>query len=124
MLSIDSHEDGSRHTLLLSGELDLASAPQLEERVQQLSSRGQGELVLDLGGLDFIDSSGLNAILRVRALCQEHMWEFCMVPGERPVQRLFEVTRLIDRLPFRKPRKGAPRDASPQVSRTEPEPDG
>ena len=105
MLNIESHEDGGSHTLMLRGELDMASAPELEGRVQQLCSQGAGELVLDLAGLEFIDSAGLSAILRVRALCQEQMWEFCMTPGERPVQRLFEVTRLIDRLPFRRPRK-------------------
>jgi anti-sigma B factor antagonist len=117
MLSIESHEDGSRHTLLLRGELDVASAPELEARVQQLSVEGPGELVLDLGGLEFIDPAGLNAILRVRALCQEQMWEFCLMPGERRAQRLFEITRLVDRLPFRKPRRGerggGARQASP-----------
>lgn len=123
MLSIESHDDGSTHTLLLRGELDIASAPELEGLVQRLSSQGPGELVLDLGQLDFIDSAGLNAILRVRALCQEQMWEFCLMPGERPVQRLFEVTRLIDRLPFRKPPRGARGEDSRQASRADGDPE-
>ena len=63
-------------------------------------------MVLDLSQLEFIDSAGLNAILMVRALCQEDRCDFCLTPGERPVQRVFEVTRLIDRLPFRKSRHG------------------
>jgi anti-sigma B factor antagonist len=104
VLSIDSHRDGDRHTLLLTGELDIATAPELEGKAQELCAHQASELVLDLTKLEFIDSAGLNSILRVRALCQEHMCEFCLTPGARPVQRLFEVTRLIDRLPFRKPR--------------------
>lgn len=115
MLSIDCQQEGSRHTLLLGGELDVATAAELETRAQQLCAGPASELVLDLGGLEFIDSAGLNAILRVRALCQEHMCELCLMPGERPVQRLFEVTRLIDRLPFRKSRQGQQEDASPQT---------
>jgi anti-sigma B factor antagonist len=123
MLSIEDHEQAKRHTLLLSGELDIASAPELEARVQQLCSQGQGELVLDLGGLEFIDSAGINAILRARSLCGEHMWELCLAPGERPVQRLFELTRLIDRLPFKKARKEQRAQRSQQASRADAEPD-
>jgi anti-anti-sigma factor len=98
----------------------MASAEELEGRAQLLCSQNARELVLDLTQLDFIDSAGLNAILRVRALCQEHTCDFGLTPGTRPVQRLFEITRLIDRLPFRKSRHGemaespSP-DASPQV---------
>jgi len=106
VLSIHNSRDGDRHTLRLTGELDLASAPVLEAKAKQLFSEGARELVLDLGRLEFIDSSGLNSILRVRALCEEHMCDFALTPGERPIQRLFEVTRLIDRLPFRQTRHG------------------
>ena len=104
VLSIHNSQQGDRHTLSLTGELDIASAPMLEAKAKQLFSEGARELVLDLGSLEFIDSSGLNSILRVRALCEEHMCDFALTPGERPIQRLFEVTRLIDRLPFRRTR--------------------
>jgi anti-sigma B factor antagonist len=104
VLSIHNSRQGDRHTLSLTGELDIASVPVLEAKAKQLFSEGARELVLDLGSLEFIDSSGLNSILRVRALCEEHMCDFALTPGERPIQRLFEVTRLIDRLPFRRTR--------------------
>jgi anti-sigma B factor antagonist len=120
VLSIHNSSEGDQHTLSLTGELDIASAPVLEAKAQQLFAEGARELVLDLGRLEFIDSSGLNSILRVRALCEEHMCDFALTPGERPIQRLFEVTRLIDRLPFRRTRHGredqrpdAQADASP-----------
>jgi len=115
VLSIQDQREGERHTLLLTGELDIASGPELEEQAQRLCTRPASELVLDLSRLEFIDSAGLNAILRVRALCHEHTCEFCLTPGARPVQRLFEVTRLVDRLPFRPPRRGAGRDPSTPV---------
>jgi anti-sigma B factor antagonist len=105
VLSIEGRREGDRHTLLLTGELDIATAPELEGKAQELCSNDASELVLDLTKLEFIDSAGLNAILRVRALCQEHMCEFLLTPGAKPVQRLFEITRLIDRLPFRKSRR-------------------
>ena len=121
-MRIESNDEGGRHALVLSGELDIASAPQLEARVQRLGAPMGGEVVLDLGGLEFIDSAGLNAILRVRALCQEQMWGFGLTPGARPVQRLFEVTRLIDRLPFRKSRRQRTADGSREVLHRDPDP--
>jgi anti-anti-sigma factor len=129
VLSIDGYREGDRHTLLLTGELDIATAPELEARAEQLCAGHADEVVLDLSQLEFLDSAGLNAILRVRALCQEHLCEFGLTPGAQPVQRLFEITRLIDRLPFRKSRREAPgpsageRDAFPSARSSEFEPD-
>jgi anti-sigma B factor antagonist len=100
--SIQESLEGKRHTLLLRGDLDMASAPGLAARLRQLCEGGTSELVLDLSQLEFIDSTGLNAILRSRAVCEEHLCELSLIPGRRPVQRVFELTRLLDRLPFRK----------------------
>jgi len=47
-LSIEDERVGDRHTLLLTGELDIASAPELEEQAQRLCARPASELVLDL----------------------------------------------------------------------------
>jgi anti-sigma B factor antagonist len=126
VLRIQDRRDGDRHTLFLKGELDMASAPELEGRVEQAFSQSASELVLDLTQLEFIDSSGLNAILNVRTLCREHTCDFALTPGARPVQRLFEITRLIDRLPFREPSRdqhAAPGDseASPKIRRADPD---
>ncbi|HTA11785.1 MAG TPA: STAS domain-containing protein [Solirubrobacteraceae bacterium] len=90
------------HTLSLSGELDLAAVPSLEAQVRrvcaQASTRG---ITLDLGGLCFIDSTGLAAIVLVSRLCAKYGFSFELIPGPRAVQRLFESTGLIDALPFR-----------------------
>lgn len=100
-LHIRSEPDGARHHLFLRGELDFAAAPLLEGRVLELCRRGAGELVLDLGELAFIDSAGLNAILRVRAACEQHRCKLAIVPVHSgPVGRVFERTRLFERLPF------------------------
>jgi anti-anti-sigma factor len=112
-LGIHSEQDGSRHTLWLTGELDVDSAAQLEAKVQQICNEAPSELVVDLSQLEFIDSSGLRAIFEVRALCQEHMCDFLLTPGARPVQHLFEITRLIDKLPFRRSRHQQSEDPTP-----------
>jgi anti-anti-sigma factor len=100
--SMDRHSDGPLHTLMLAGELDYASAPTLERTVRRLCERGAERLVLDLSELEFIDSAGLNAILRARALCDEHLCGLEITALPHRVSRIFELTRLLDRLPFRR----------------------
>jgi anti-sigma B factor antagonist len=120
-LGIHSEQAGGRHTLVLTGELDIGSAHVLEAKVHQICGEAPSELVLDLSRLEFIDSSGLSAILRTRALCQEQMCDFLLTPGERPVQHLFEITRLIDKLSFRRSRHQDGEDSPMPAS--DPDPD-
>jgi anti-anti-sigma factor len=102
-LSVTSQAEGRRHTLVLAGELDLATAIELDARTEQACASGAGELVLDLRELVFIDSSGLRAILRAQERCDSHRCELFLTPGPPAVQRLFELTGLLERLPFLEP---------------------
>jgi anti-anti-sigma factor len=101
---IDIRDDGDPFavTLALSGELDIASADQLDAQLDaQLAARdGLQELVLDLEQLEFLDSSGLRAILRADAKVRDAGLRMRLVPGPEAVQRVFEVTGAGDRLDF------------------------
>jgi anti-sigma B factor antagonist len=103
------HDD--RYTLLLGGELDLASAPSVEELTRELCADGASEMVLDLSGLAFIDSAGLRAILASRTLCEQHQCGFCLIPGVSNVARLYELDGLVDKLPWAPP--GLWKDCAP-----------
>jgi anti-sigma B factor antagonist len=59
--------DATRAVLRLSGELDLASAPELAEAIERLVADGQRIIELDLGALDFCDSTGVSAMLAARS---------------------------------------------------------
>jgi anti-anti-sigma factor len=91
---------GARHTPLLSGELDLASAPALEATIERTARGGTRAITLDLSGLTFIDSCGLRSILIAKRLCDARSYDFAVVPGQAQVQRLFELTGLLELLPF------------------------
>ncbi len=96
---------GGEHTFTLTGELDLASTPILQRALASLAAamNGTSAITLDLSGLQFIDSTGLHAILTTRELCQANGYEFSLVPGPPQVQRLFEIVKLVDALPWRSP---------------------
>ena len=93
------------HTIELAGELDITAVPSLEAEVRHLCegerARDLRGITLDLGGLQFIDSTGIAAIVLVSRICAKHGYAFALLEGPRSVQRLFETTGLIDELPFR-----------------------
>ena len=103
-LMIDVSTEGDRRRLALTGELDLASSWNLVEAVSQACTEGRKDLRLDIGALDFIDSTGLRAILSCRAICAQSGCALSVAPESeriRPqVRRLFQVTGLLERLPF------------------------
>jgi anti-sigma B factor antagonist len=89
-----------RHTLVLTGELDIAQAEEMAEVVRRVCGNGASSITLDLSGLTFMGSTGLRMVLLARDLCREHGYEFRIVPGPTHVQRLFEISGLSNRLPF------------------------
>ncbi len=86
-------------TIALEGELDFAAAFDVELRLEQAIREAQ-QVIVDLRGLRFIDSTGLRAILEARRLARTAGVDLRMVPGPPEVQRVFEVTGLLDELPF------------------------
>jgi anti-anti-sigma factor len=99
--TVEEAHCGGVHTLVLSGELDTRSAPTLETAVTRQFASGPGAISLDLRHLIFIDSSGLWTILAAMRWCERQGRGFSLVPGPDAVQQVFEVTGLIDVLPFR-----------------------
>jgi anti-anti-sigma factor len=84
----------------LVGELDLASARQMEEHFAAIDEQAPARVIVDLGGLMFIDSSGLRMLLLADARAREHGYELVLLPGREPVQRVFEMTGALDVLHF------------------------
>jgi anti-sigma B factor antagonist len=99
-LSISSVVDNGTVSISLEGELDLASARQMEERLRFAEERTPSRVVVDLGRLAFIDSTGLRLLLQADSRAREHGYEFVLRPGEASVQRVFEVTGALDVLHF------------------------
>ena len=99
-LELHDHASGFRHVLVLSGELDMASSPALDGAVRGICAGPTEALTIDLSRLTFMDSTGLRMVLLAKELCEGHGCEFLVVPGPPQIQRLFEVTGILERLPF------------------------
>ncbi len=93
--------DGATATVLLRGELDLLATSELEPELARLADEpGVSDVALDLRELDFLDSSGLRTVLSAARLLRENDRRLVLVRGPSPVQRVFELTRMTERLDF------------------------
>ena len=97
-LDVTTHDRPGGIHVELSGELDLATAPKLEDEMRRIEAEGPGLVVLDLKGLVFMDSSGLRSLLAADARAREAGRRLVLVRGDERVQRVLRITRLDERL--------------------------
>ncbi len=97
-LAVRSQREGDAQLIELIGELDLDGAPRLEEELKRVESSDVDSIVVDLGQLDFIDSTGIRLLVMASERSQEG--RFSLLRGPKQVHRVFEITDLADRLPF------------------------
>ena len=91
-------------TLVLVGELDLESADKLTHGVSELPLPEITEIVLDLRQVEFIDSSGLRALLAVRNEAMGNGHALTLVPPRLTARRVFEITGTWDLFEWRRAR--------------------
>jgi anti-sigma B factor antagonist len=89
-------------TLRPTGELDIATAERMERALLDGRERGD-RVVLDLAELEFIDSTGLRAVVRAAEAARRDGWELRLRPGSPAVQRVFEIAGIFGALPFDAP---------------------
>ena len=89
--------DGLVHIALM-GELDLSSAAKLQEELKRVEANTPKVLVLDLSKLMFLDSTGLRCLVTADERARDEGRRVVIVRGPNPVQRVFSITRLEERL--------------------------
>jgi anti-anti-sigma factor len=98
LLEVNTHEEDGSVRLALTGELDISSAPRVDDELTRVEADAPGVVVLDLRGLAFMDSTGLRLIVSADARAREQGRRLVVVKGPEAVQRIFRVTRLDERL--------------------------
>jgi anti-sigma B factor antagonist len=91
-------EQGDAVRVALSGELDISSAPRLQDDLARVEADGPATIVLDLSGLAFMDSTGLRLLIGADARAREAGRRLVLIQGNEMVQRVLRVTRLDERL--------------------------
>jgi anti-sigma B factor antagonist len=100
-IEVDSRYEDGVAIVALRGELDMAGTPDLEDALRAAEDEpGVRGIVVDLSGLDFMDSSGLRAVVLADQRFRGAGIPFALVRGGEPVHRVFEITRMTERLPW------------------------
>jgi anti-anti-sigma factor len=85
--------------LRLQGDLDLASADAVAQKLDMLAEAGE-PVLLDLDQLAFMDSSGLRVVLQATENSRTTGWSFSVTAGSSQVQNLFASAGVTERLPI------------------------
>jgi anti-sigma B factor antagonist len=97
-LGYEIHSRGPLDIVVIDGELDIATAPDLGERLEPLAGHGR-HLILDLTGLRFCDAAGLRLFLRLHKHATAAGGSLHLAAPGRPVSRVITTARLSDVVP-------------------------
>ncbi|MFC1414298.1 STAS domain-containing protein [Streptacidiphilus sp. N1-12] len=81
-----------RAVVAISGQLDGDTAAVLQHQLAALTLQGRRFIVLDLALVPFMDSSGLNSVLRARSALLRHEGQLLLAAPSEPVRRLLDLT--------------------------------
>jgi anti-anti-sigma factor len=91
---------GTGHTLVtVAGECDLHTGRQLRDMLTSEVSRGARRMILDLSGLSFMDSTGMQVLLSVRTVLSVRGGTLALVSPQPVVARILELTGADQYLP-------------------------
>ena len=80
--------------LAVAGEVDVATAPRLRERLVDLVTEGNHRIVVDLESVDFLDSTGLGVLVGGLKRVRSHDGDLALVCTQRRILKVLEITGL------------------------------
>jgi anti-anti-sigma factor len=95
---VTADDRGDSVHLRLSGELDISTAPKVEDELARVEPNRPETIVLDLSNLAFMDSTGLRLLIAADTRARQQGRRLLIVKGPEAVQRVFRITRLEERL--------------------------
>lgn len=94
-LSIHVHVHGGMNVFELTGSLDIATSPTVRAALVEASERGDHRLIVDLSKVDFLDSTGLGAMIGAQRRAKEFDGDVRLVAKEGQILRLLRITGLM-----------------------------
>jgi anti-anti-sigma factor len=95
-VEIKSEHDGNAIVYSLRGSLDFETAPSLRAAMLEAADEGKHDIVVDLSHLEFLDSSGLGALIGAHKRALENAGRLRVIISAGPIARLLTITGLMD----------------------------
>ena len=112
-LAVDRSHFSGAPGVLLRGEVDLDTAPQLTATLDAAIRESRGAFVVDLCDVTFLDSSGVSVLVRARALLGREERALLIICPPGPARRIFELAGIDDLLELRETRDQAAASLQP-----------
>jgi anti-sigma B factor antagonist len=95
-LTVGTEQRGDVVVVVVAGELDMATAPQLQDQITDLLDNGRSRLVFDLADVSFCDSTGLSVFVRAKNNTDDAGGTVRLAAPQRGVLRILEVSGLVE----------------------------
>lgn len=99
-LSLSLNYDRDDFVVEVFGELDVAGAPELQQVLDRAEATEAKRIVVDLSGLEFIDSTGISVLVKAARRSSMNAGRLRLLRGAGQVERVMALCRLHERLPF------------------------
>ena len=99
-MQIATTPGSDRYVITVSGEVDLASSPELDTAIIAAIESGATSVAIDLADVSFMDSSGLGVIVRGLKRCREADKDLDLVITNERVLKVFGITGLDQVIPI------------------------
>ena len=95
-VEIKAKHDGNAIVYSLRGSLDFETAPSLRAALLEAADEGKHDIVVDLSQLEFLDSSGLGALIGAHKRALENAGRLRLIISTGTIARLLTITGLMD----------------------------
>jgi anti-sigma B factor antagonist len=99
-LSVVTRREGFRTVISVTGEVDVYTAPTLRERLNELFAEGEYHVVVDMAGVDFLDSTGLGVLVGGLKRARTHEGTLQLVCDQEKILKVFRITGLTKVFPI------------------------
>ncbi len=89
-------EDTQTGTVRISGEVDFSSSPGVKKRFKKFIKNSKGAVDLDLGGLTYLDSSGLAVLIEARRNLKEKERSLKVTALHAQAEKIFKLTQVME----------------------------
>ncbi len=94
-INITTEHHGETVVFKLTGSLDIATSPSVRAVLLEETEKGKHDVIVDLSRLEFLDSTGLGALIGAQRRALEQESEVRLVVSEGPIARLLNITGLV-----------------------------
>jgi anti-sigma B factor antagonist len=99
-LGLDVRKVDSHSVVDVKGEIDVYTAPKLREKLIELVSEGSYDVVVNLEGVDFLDSTGLGVLVGALKRVKAHDGTLSLVCTQDKILKIFKITGLTKVFPI------------------------